>query len=211
MKIKWLGQSTFVIKSNTTLVTDPHNPMLGKLPKDLTADVVTVSHEHGDHNYTKGVSGNPQIINKTGKFTVNEFVIKSIATFHDNSSGKKRGANIIYTISAEGLKLCHLGDLGHLLSKDQIKKIGPVDILMIPVGGFFTIDPAGAVKVIGQIKPKIILPMHYKHKRSFMPLPLSTVDKFTDTLKWDVHETDELKIDVSKIKSSNRQVIIFKY
>lgn len=210
MKIKWLGQSTFVIKSDKTLVTDPHNPMVGKLPKGLAADVVTVSHAHRDHDYTKGVAGHPQIINQIGDFKAAGFEIKGIATFHDNVLGRRRGSNIIYVIFSEGLKLCHLGDLGHILSEEQIKEIGIVDILMIPVGGFFTIGPDEAAKVVNQIKPKIVLPMHYKRKRSLIPLPLASVDKFTKALGWEAREVDELEINRTAMDSIGRQVVIFK-
>jgi L-ascorbate metabolism protein UlaG (beta-lactamase superfamily) len=210
MNIKWLGQSTFVIKSNKTLVTDPHNPMVGKLPKDLTAEVATVSHAHMDHNYTKGVQGNPQIINQIGDFTTDGFTIKGVATFHDNVGGKKRGNNIVYVISSEGLKLCHLGDLGHILSEDQLKEIGPVDILMIPVGGFATIGPDEAAQVVNQIKPKIVLPMHYKTKKSLMSFLFADVNKFTKILGWKIREIDELEIKQVDMGSIDNQVIIFK-
>jgi L-ascorbate metabolism protein UlaG (beta-lactamase superfamily) len=209
MKIKWLGQASFLIKAKRTLVTDPFNPMVGKLPADLKAEVVTVSHAHMDHNYTKGVGGNPQIVNQTGSFTVDDFKINGVTTFHDNEGGKFRGVNIVYTIEAEGLSLCHLGDLGHTLTENQLKEIGPVDVLMIPVGGFFTIDAAMAVQVVGQLKPKIVLPMHYKVKGSLASFPLAGVDKFTEILAWPVEELLELEIDV-KIKDQPQRVIIIK-
>jgi len=146
--------------------------MVGKLPSDLTADAVTVSHNHGDHNYVKGVSGQPQVLDQAGHFNVNEFDIKGVAAFHDNQLGQKRGADIVYVIRAENLTLCHLGDLGHALTKDQLAEIGPVDILMIPAGGFFTIEPNEAVEVVNQIQPKLVLPMHYQPKKSLIPSPL---------------------------------------
>ena len=210
MKIKWLGQATFTIKSDATLVTDPYNPMLGKLPSDLMAAVVTVSHNHGDHSYTKGVGGNPQIINTVGEFSVGGFEIKGVATFHDNEGGRKRGNNIVFVVKSEGLTLCHLGDLGHLLTPEQMTTIGPVDILMIPCGGFFTIDPAQAVEVVNQIKPKIVLPMHYKPKKSLIPLPLAGVDKFTGALGWPVEEVLELEIDRATLDSIEQKVVVFK-
>ena len=209
MKIKWLGQATFVIESKDILVTDPYNPMLGKLPKDLTASVITVSHPHMDHNYVKGIGGNPQIIKEVGSFKIGGFEIKGIPTFHDNIEGKKRGNNVVYVIRSEGITLCHLGDLGHALNEEQLKEIGPVDILMIPVGGTVTIGPAEAVEVVSRIKPKIVLPMHYKAGRSLIPLPLATVDKFTNALGWAIEEVDELEIDQTTINSFDSQVIVF--
>jgi L-ascorbate metabolism protein UlaG (beta-lactamase superfamily) len=183
--------------------------MLGRLPKDLAAEAVTVSHAHMDHNYTKGIAGNPQIISTAGDSKAGDWKIKGIATFHDNVGGKKRGSNIVYIIETEGIRLCHLGDLGHLLTDGQLKAIGAVDILMIPVGGFFTIGPNEAVQVVNQLKPKIVLPMHYKAK-SLMPFPLAGVDKFTEALGWKIEEVSELEINNSNLNSFKNKVIVFK-
>ena len=210
MNIKWLGQATFVIESTSTLVTDPYNPMLGKLPKDLAAAVVTVSHAHPDHNYTRGVGGQPRIIEQTGNFSVGGFDLKGVAAFHDDKQGKKRGSNVLYVIRAEYMTLCHLGDLGHSLSAQQVAEIGAVDLLMIPVGGFVTIGPQQAVEVVAQLTPKLVLPMHYKAKKSFIPLPFAGVDKFTSALGWDVEEVDTLTIDRSTLDSMKPRVIVFR-
>ena len=199
----------FEIISDKTLVTDPHPPILGKLPKDLTADVVTVSHNHMDHNFIKGVGGDPEIIDKVGDFETGDFQIKSIKTFHDGENGKKRGENIVFVISIDDLKICHLGDLGHILNNEQIKEIGKIDILMIPVGGFFTIDADIAVKVIKQLKPMVVLPMHYKVK-GLIPLPIAGVDKFIKALSWKVKEVSGLEINSKNIKSFNHTAILFK-
>jgi L-ascorbate metabolism protein UlaG (beta-lactamase superfamily) len=210
MKIKWLGQAAFLIESKTTLVTDPFAPIIGRLPKDLVADVVTVSHSHFDHNYVKGVGGSPEVINSIGKFSVGTAEITGVATFHDNVGGRKRGNNIVFVVKAEGLTLCHLGDLGHILSDKQIKEIGPVDILMIPVGGGPTIDATQVVQTVSQLKPKVVLPMHYKSKKSLIPLPFAGVDKFVDAFGWEVVEVKELEIDKSNIDSFDQKVVIFK-
>jgi L-ascorbate metabolism protein UlaG (beta-lactamase superfamily) len=211
MKIKHLGQACFAVESsNGKIVLDPFAPMVGKMPKDLTASVVTVSHQHGDHSYTKGVGGNPEIIDQTGSWDIAGFEIQSVSTFHDKVGGKKRGNNIVYVIKSDGITICHLGDLGHKLSDEQLKEIGTVDILMIPVGGTFTIDPTEAVAVINQIKPKIVLPMHFKPKKSLIPFPLATVDKFTEVLGWPVKEVEELEVDGSNLDSLSHQAIIFK-
>lgn len=214
MHIKWLGQATFVIESASTLVTDPYNRMLGlllgQLPKDLAAAVVTVSHAHGDHSYTRGVGGQPRIIQQTGHFTVGGFDIQGIAAFHDDEQGKKRGSNVLYVIRAENMTLCHLGDLGHVLTDEQVAAIGAVDLLMLPVGGFVTIGAEQAVQVIAQLKPKLVLPMHYKVRKHFMPLPLAVVDKFTSAIGWDVEEVDALTIDRPTLDSMKPQVVVFR-
>lgn len=210
MKIRYLGQSAFLISNDRLVVTDPFNPMLGKLPKELRADIVTVSHQHADHNFTKGVGGNPDIIDKIGENDTESVKIKGVATFHDNEEGKKRGNNIVFIISLDGLKICHLGDLGHVLSDEQIKEIGQIDVLMVPVGGFFTIDAETADRVVEQLKPKIVLPMHYKPKGSLIPLPISGVDKFIDSLGWKVIEVDEFDISRNNLSQFKNKIILFK-
>ena len=210
MKIKSLGHSSFQIKSKSDLVIDPYDPKIGKLPQGLTADVVTVSHQHFDHNYTDGVSGNPQIINEPGEFSIKGFEIKGIKSFHDNDDGKSRGENIIFTIDTEDIKLCHMGDLGHVLTPEQIQEIGKVDILMIPVGGFYTIDADQAVQVVNQINPRVVLPMHYKPENSTLQLPIVGVEKFNQLLGWEVKQTDELDINRDDLNSINQEIIVFK-
>lgn len=212
MKIKWLKQATFQIKSEKTIVTDPHNKILGDLPPNLTADIVTVSHNHGDHNYTEGVGGNPKVINTTGSFKVDDIDIKGIASLHDSKNGSERGSNIIYVFELEGLKICHLGDLGHLLTNSQIKDIGNVDILLIPVGGVYTINASEAVQVVSQINPKVVIPMHYKpNNYSSYPYPIETADSFVKQLKWKTKENViELEINTSNIGQFDQTIILFK-
>jgi L-ascorbate metabolism protein UlaG (beta-lactamase superfamily) len=211
MKIKYLGHSSFQIKSQSVLVLDPYDPKIGELPQGLSADVVTVSHDHFDHNYVDGVSGNPQVINDPGEFSVKGFEIKGIKSFHDNEGGKKRGENTIFRISAEGLTLCHMGDLGLLLTAEQLEEIGRVDILMIPVGGYYTIDASEAVQVVNQIKPRVVIPMHFKPEGSTLQLPIEGVEKFNELLGWETIENiDELEINTSNLDSFDQKVVLLK-
>jgi L-ascorbate metabolism protein UlaG (beta-lactamase superfamily) len=212
MKIKYLGHSSFqIISSSSVLVIDPYGPKIGELPSGLTAGVVTVSHQHFDHNYTEGVSGNPQIIDEPGQFSIKGFEIKGIKSFHDNEGGNKRGENIIFVISTDGITLCHMGDLGHILTPDQIQEIGKIDILMIPVGGFYTVDATSAVQVVDQIKPCIVIPMHYMPENSTLQLPIVGVEKFNQLLGWDVIEqAGELEINTSNLNSNNQKIVLFK-
>jgi len=211
MKIKWLGHSTFQIKSESTLVIDPHNPEAGgRLPDDLTADTVLVTHGHMDHNFTQAVSGNPQIFSQLGDFESGEYKIRGVASFHDNSEGTQRGSNIIYKISAEGLRLCHMGDLGHVLNAKEIQELGEVDILMIPVGGYYTIDANEAVQVVKQLSPKIVLPMHYKPKNSDIVYNITGVDPFCGLIGWEViSEVDGISINTVNLSSMSHKVVVF--
>jgi L-ascorbate metabolism protein UlaG (beta-lactamase superfamily) len=147
-----------------------------RLPK-LEADILLVTHQHKDHNNIKAVLGDPFLIDGPGEYEIKDVFIRGIPSFHDNSQGKERGKNIIYTIESEGLKVCHLGDLGQKeLTEDQVDIIGPVDILLIPVGGNFTISAKESAKILSQIEPKIIIPMHYALPK--LKVKLDTSDDF---------------------------------
>jgi len=183
MKIKYYGHAAFLITSDQGLkiMIDPYEPgafggqlSYGKI-KDQ-ADIVLTSHDHADHNYTKDLPGTPQVVKGSGSKTIKGISIKGISTYHDPSKGSERGANTIFTFKINNIQLCHLGDLGHLLSDKELAEIGPVDILMIPVGGVFTIDPIEATRVAEQIKPKILIPMHFKTEKC--GFPIATVEDF---------------------------------
>jgi len=172
MKIKWYGHAAFLITSDqgAKIMIDPYEPgafggqlSYGKIEDQV--DIVLISHDHADHNYTKDLPGTPQIVKGSGSKTAKGISMKGISTYHDPSQGSERGANTIFTLKIDNLQLCHLGDLGHLLSDKELAEIGPVDILLIPVGGFFTIDPKEATRVAEQIRPKIIIPMHFKTEK----------------------------------------------
>ena len=167
MIITWFGQSCFRLQGDSsTLVTDPYDQSLGlRLPR-LTADLVTVSHDHHDHNNVaavKGMDGNaPFTITMPGEYEVKGTFVYGIPAFHDSKQGAERGPNIIYRIEMDGITLAHLGDLGHLLTNGEVEKLEGVDILMIPVGGFYTIDANQATEIISQLEPRLVIPMHYQ-------------------------------------------------
>ena len=183
MKIKWYGHAAFLITSDQGLkiIIDPYEPgafggqlSYGKI-KDQ-GDMVITSHDHADHNYTKDLPGTPQVVKGSGSRTIKGISIKGIPTYHDPSKGSERGTNTIFTIKLDDIQLCHLGDLGHLLSDKELTEVGPVDILLIPVGGFFTIDPKEATRVAEQIKPKVLIPMHFKTEKC--GFPIASVEDF---------------------------------
>jgi len=178
VKIKYLGHASFVITSDAgvKIITDPY-----ETSSDLTygeikesADIVTVSHDHSDHNNVSAVRGNPEMVRGTKKVKGIEF--KGIASYHDDAGGRLRGKNTIFCFEVDGIKVCHLGDLGHLLGAQQVAEVGTVDILLIPVGGFYTIDANVAGQVCNQLKPKIIIPMHWNYKWS--KKEIASVDEF---------------------------------
>lgn len=162
MTITWLGHSCFCIEQDGyQIITDPYRDVDGYPPLHVKAHEVFCSHDHYDHNYLAGVTLLPK---RRSPFTVRE-----VASFHDHEQGKKRGKNTIRCFSANGMSVCHLGDLGHLLSDEQVREIGKVDVLLIPVGGVFTIGPEEAKHVIRQIRPRCAIPMHYRHAPYGLP------------------------------------------
>lgn len=165
MKITWHGQSCFkIITQDTTIITDPFSKDIGLKPPHCEANIVTVSHDHPDHNNVSALRGEPFVIKGAGEYELRDIVILGINSFHDQKEGKERGSNTIYIIEAEdNIRICHLGDLGQKeLTDEQIDAIGDIDILMIPVGGVYTIDSEEAANIINAIEPKIVIPMHYK-------------------------------------------------
>ncbi len=174
---KWFGQACFqiVTSQNVAIITDPMAMGGYAIPKDVKADIVTVSHEHFDHNQTDAVSGSPLVLRGLGgepvQRTIKDVRIYSVDTFHDGSLGSQRGKNAVFVFEFDGIRVAHLGDLGHTLTEAQVGKIGRIDVLMIPVGGTYTIFGAQADRVIEQIDPKmIVFPMHFKTAEAqFLP------------------------------------------
>ncbi len=172
MKIKWLGHSCFLITNNRgiNILTDPFDDTLGYHMTKEKINIITISHEHYDHNNTMGIKGKPVVLKGAVNRDTHKIIFKGIPSFHDSVFGMNRGENTIFTIKTDEIALCHLGDLGHILENNQIEEIGIVDILFVPVGGYYTLNHTQADHVIEQIKPKIVIPMHYK----------------TDAIKWSI-------------------------
>lgn len=167
MNIKWFGQSAFLFttQQGTVILIDPFGKrFLGYRMPQLRADIVVVTHNHRDHNQIQVAQGNYELVNQPEEYNIQEVEIKGIPTFHDNVGGAKRGNNIVYVFNVDDLRICHAGDLGHLLTEEQVNQIGKVDILMVPVGGRATLDGIGAAEVMRQLQPSIAIPMHYSTK-----------------------------------------------
>ena len=164
MDIIYLGHSSFKLRGKSvSVITDPYNSeMVGLKYPASEADIVTVSHDHKDHNQSSVIKNVKKVIFGAGEYEIARVSIIGISQYHDGEKGEKRGKNIIYVYEMDGLRLCHLGDLGHTLSDEMIGQLGDIDILMIPVGGFYTIGPKEAVEIMGKISPYYAIPMHYK-------------------------------------------------
>lgn len=189
MKIRYLGHSCFVLteSTGTTIVTDPYGAIGYKMPP-VKADAVSVSHGHYDHNNVSAVQGNPVVLDEEGTYEVGGVIITAIRSYHDKSSGSERGENLIFKFRMDGLEICHLGDLGEECSSALIETLLPVHVLMIPVGGTYTIDAEQAKEYVDRIMPAIVIPMHYKTKG--LNMDIDKVDAFTD--QFDEEEVEEL-------------------
>ena len=164
-----------------------------------SADIVTVSHEHGDHSNAASVGGNPGVVTEVDPVEIKRIKICGIPTYHDNADGSQRGKNIIFCFEVDGIRVCHIGDLGHQLTNKQVADLGKVDILLIPVGGNFTIDATAATEVGSQLAPRVIIPMHYNNERC-SAFPVAGVDEF---LKG---KTGITRLDVSEVECNQREL-----
>lgn len=217
MLIQWLGQSCFKIQvktadKNTNIITDPYSDDYGlKLPR-LSADILTVSHDHNDHSNIKPIKGTefhsqPFLINGPGEYEISDVFIYGIPSFHDNKKGQERGDNIIYIITAEQINIAHLGDIGEFeLSDRQLELMNNIDILLIPVGGKYTIDSEKAVSIISQVEPRIVIPMHYKIPG--LKLDIDTADKFIKAMGGKAETIDKLKISKKDLPQEETKLII---
>ncbi|MFH1968651.1 MAG: MBL fold metallo-hydrolase [bacterium] len=239
-KISWAGQSCFQISvfptksrilggigtnsrdNSADIVIDPFDDSLGLKVPNFSADIALVTHDHHDHNNVKALKGDPFVISGPGEYEVKGVFVQGIHSYHDEEEGKKRGQNTIYVFEAEDMRFCHLGDLGQKqLTDEQLEKIDSVDILMIPVGGEYTIDSSEASKIIAQIEPLIVIPMHYSVSRlqsnrgssaesgPKLKLKLDGVDKFLKTMgKNSITPVDKFTIKASVLPKDGAMEIV---
>jgi len=209
MTITWFGHSCFRIEAKEgSILIDPFSKDMGLKPPRIKDDLVLVTHNHYDHNNTEGASSETMIINGPGEYEKQGIHIRGILSYHDKVEGKERGLNTIYVIKVENVVICHMGDFGQdTFEKDQLDSIGDVDILMLPVGGKYTIDYKEAVKVIREIGPKIVIPMHYKIKD--LKLDIDGPDKFIKELGLTPEKVDKYKIAKKNLPTEETTLVLF--
>ena len=202
MKIEYFGHSCFKLTANhlTSVVTDPYTKVGYELPSGFSADIVTISHSHFDHAYTQAVSSK-YIVRDIDKRTLQGVTIQGVKSWHDEKQGSLRGENIIYKITMDGLTVCHLGDLGEPITQSLVQKIGKVDILLIPIGGTYTINALQAKAYIDAIAPKMAIPMHYKGLDC--ALDITDEKEFFDSVIYAKNNA----IQVDNLKCENTQIV----
>lgn len=211
MKIQYLGHSCFKLteSTGTTVVADPYGEIGYDLPEDLSADAVSISHNHFDHNNAAAVKGKPTVLNKEGFYDLPGVEIVAIKSYHDEVEGAKRGDNLIFKFRMDGLDICHLGDLGEECSAELLELILPVNVLLIPVGGKYTIDAEQAKEYVDRIMPDVVIPMHYKTRNSTVDVEKAQpfLDLFDDE-NMDVCHKDVLEFTRNDLMEENTKIIL---
>jgi L-ascorbate metabolism protein UlaG (beta-lactamase superfamily) len=214
MYITWLGHSAFKLQDKigadgVTLVMDPYGEETGlKMPK-IEADILTVSHEHKDHNNVAAIKGNPFLIHCAGEYEIKNVAIEGVEVPHDDKDGKERGKVIAYRIDMDDISIAHLSDLGSQLTSKQLETLGDVDILLVPVGGKSTLDAKKAVEVVSQIEPRIVIPMHYATPG--LKYDLDPVDKFIKELGVKPRMEEKLKISKKDLPQDDMELVILSF
>lgn len=212
MIIEYLGHSCFKLteSTGTSVVCDPYGDVGYDMPP-VSADAVTVSHRHYDHDNTAAVSGKPVIIDRECSYDLPGVDINAVKSFHDGKRGKERGENVIFKFRMDGIDVCHLGDLGEACSSELIDLILPVNVLLIPVGGNYTIDAEMAKEYVDRIMPDIVIPMHYRAKGC--KIDIDKAEEFLDLFDGDcIEEIDGSTLEVmrSSLNGGETKVVLFK-
>jgi Predicted Zn-dependent hydrolases of the beta-lactamase fold len=179
VSIRWFGHSCFRIGDGKSIVVDPHDGhSLGLKPPNEKGDIILITHDHFDHNCYRVVQkSDSTIVNGAGERIIGSIKIEGFPAYHDAVEGKQRGGIVVYCLELDGIKMCHLGDIGHPIDGDLEKKLSSTDILFLPIGGHFTIDADGAWGIVEKLKPKVVIPMHYKI--GGLSLRLDPLENFT--------------------------------
>jgi len=164
VKLSWLGHAMFYIEAvdGTKIVTDPYSEKTGYSFPEVSADVVTISHRHYDHDNVGNVKGSPRVIGRPGKYVIGSTIIEGISSYHDEVMGEKRGENTIFVFNLGEISIGHMGDYGQAMTDEHVNALKDIDVLLIPVGGTFTIDFKQAAEIVQSVRPKVVIPMHYK-------------------------------------------------
>jgi len=212
MQISWLGHSCFKLEARSngdsvTIVIDPYGDHIGFSMPKTKADIVLITHDHADHNNLEAIKGEPKVIAGAGEYEMKKVVVYGVPTYHDNKQGAENGPNTCFRIDVEDLSIVHLGDLGHVLNDQQLELLEGADILMIPVGGKYTIDAKAASEVVAQIEPRLVIPMHYLTPG--LKFEVTGVAPFLKEMGGQKPETlDKLKISKKDLITEDTKVVL---
>ena len=208
MEITWLGHSCFRLRGrDATVITDPFDESVGYKVGKLSADIVTVSHDHPHHSAAQQVQGVKKVINGPGEFEVSHVFVIGVRTRRGREKGTSREPNNTFAIEIDGVKVCHLGDIGQVPTSEQVAQLGRIDVLLVPVGGSKTLDATGAVEVIGLLEPKIVIPMHYKTE--VCTIDIQPLERFLkETGLKDVAPVPKLSVTADNLPEERRTVLL---
>jgi L-ascorbate metabolism protein UlaG (beta-lactamase superfamily) len=213
MELTWLGHSCFRLRGkDATLITDPPSPATGYSLGRITADIVTISHQHVGHNYVKGIGGDPKVVSGPGEYEISQILITGVQTFHDDEKGQRLGRNTAYLITMDDVQICHLGDLGTLLDDNAQEALVGADVLLVPVGGGNSLTAGQAAEVVAQIEPRIIIPMHYATP-NYRPgdVMLDPLDNFCHEMGVEITEPLPKAVITKATLPAETQVLILGY
>jgi L-ascorbate metabolism protein UlaG (beta-lactamase superfamily) len=208
VEITFYGHACFRIREiGVTVVTDPYEKEIGYTLPRIRADAVTISHSHEGHSCSRGFRGSPRILSCPGEYEIGGVFITGVPTFHDAQGGKERGQNIAFLFDFDGLTVCHLGDLGHVLTQSHVESLDGINVLLLPVGGRSTLDAARAAETVGLLEPNVVVPMHYRTPGLSRDLaPVSSFLKVMGIGELSPQET--LKISASKLPQDTQVVVL---
>ena len=212
MLVKWYGHSCFLFtgENGVRVLTDPCDTSTGYTLHDIEADVVTSSHDHHDHNYFEAAKGSPVIVNQTGETVAAGIRFYGVPTWHDNAGGKERGRNLIFLFELDGLRIAHLGDLGHIPDEDTLKLLEGTDIMLVPIGGVYTIDHKDALKIRSLVKPRVMIPMHYATPN--LTFALNSLQQLIDDADCGkIHRVRENEVTFTKDSLGNNRIVVMEY
>lgn len=211
MRIKWLGHSCFMItnEAGVRILTDPCDPDTGYQLRDIETDILTVSHSHHDHCYTDAVKGTPVTLTDAGEYEVCGIKIRGISSYHDDCFGRKRGTNTIFCFETDGIKVVHMGDIGYF-DDTLTEKIGETDVLLVPIGGIYTIDASQARELANRLNCKVLIPMHYKTPA--LNFELDDIDEFISSVAdCSIHRLGKTEAVLNKEYMDEKRVLILSY
>jgi len=214
VKLKWIGHACFRIEAGdgTVIITDPYEDKVPYKAPEGPAHIVTVSHDHFDHNAVGRVAGSPEVVRGIGERTVRGIPFRGISAFHDTKGGRDRGQDVIFKFTVDGITLAHFGDLGHTLNAEQLRPLGDVEVALLPVGGHFTVGAKEASEVVRSLpRLRLVIPMHYRTE-PIKDWPIRPADEFLDEVGLPVKHVKKSEVEITpEVLPAKKEVWVLDY